>query len=291
MAEGVIVTDETGRITLVNGAASRLHGAAHLGVQPARYGEIYHLFTEDGRPYPSHELPLSRAVLGGQSTHDARWVIRRPDGTEILAIGSASPVLGPDGVQTGAVLVVQDDTARHAAEVALADSEAHLRDLVATLNLAAFMTRNEDGTITFWSDGCERLYGWSAPEALGQKAHVLLNTVFPCSREEVVAALERDGAWEGDLVQRTKDGKAVTVAVRKAARRRHDGYLEAVLETVTDVTAQRQAEAALRDSEAVVQTPGRRTSRHCLACLGRWRDELSQSAMVRLHRRPPGRGG
>ena len=135
MAEGVIVTDETGRITLVNGAASRLHGAAHLGVHPARYGEVYRLFTQDGRPYPSEELPLSRAVFDGQVTHDARWIIRRPDGTEVLAIGSASPVLGLGGVQTGAVLVVQDDTARHAAEVALADSEAHLRELVGTLNL------------------------------------------------------------------------------------------------------------------------------------------------------------
>src|SRR5687767_6639016 len=63
LAEGVIVTDESGRIIFVNDAAGRLHGVARLDVPPDRYAETYHLFTEEGQPYPSTELPLARAVL------------------------------------------------------------------------------------------------------------------------------------------------------------------------------------------------------------------------------------
>ena len=119
LAEGVVITDADGRITFVNDAATKLHGVAALDVDPSQYSESYRLFREDGSPYPSEELPLSRAILLGETVRDERWKIRRPDGSEVLAIGNAQPVLGPDGKATGAVLTVRDDTGRHSAELAL----------------------------------------------------------------------------------------------------------------------------------------------------------------------------
>ena len=62
LSEGVIVTDADGRITFVNDAAARLHGVVRLDVAPEDYAATYDLRTEDGRPYPTAELPLARAV-------------------------------------------------------------------------------------------------------------------------------------------------------------------------------------------------------------------------------------
>ena len=133
IAEGVIVTDTVGRITLVNEAAAAIHGVARLDVEPDDYSETYHLYTEEGVPYPPEDLPLARAVTGA-TVRDARWRVRRPDGVEVLAIGSARPLVGRDGRQVGAVLTMRDDTARDAAEHALRASEAELRELNATLS-------------------------------------------------------------------------------------------------------------------------------------------------------------
>ncbi|MDP4022769.1 PAS domain S-box protein [Methylobacterium sp. NEAU 140] len=133
LAEGVIVTDAAGRITLVNTAAAAIHGVSRLDVEPDAYSDTYRLFTEDGRHHPPQDLPLARAVRG-ETVRDARWRIRRPDGTEVLAIGSAQPLLGPDGAQIGAVLTLRDDTAREAAERSLRAGKARLRDLNATLS-------------------------------------------------------------------------------------------------------------------------------------------------------------
>ena len=80
LSEGVIVADRDGKLTFVNQAAERLHGVKALDVAPDGYSETYHLFTEDGDPYPFDQLPLSRAVLRGETVDDARWRIRRPDG-------------------------------------------------------------------------------------------------------------------------------------------------------------------------------------------------------------------
>ncbi|MBA3889107.1 MAG: GAF domain-containing protein [Gemmatimonadaceae bacterium] len=117
LAEGVIVADAGGRIAFVNEAATLMHGVSHLGVAPEAYAETYHLLTEDGRPYPSEDLPLARAVRG-TAVRDERWRIRRPDGSEILALGSACPVRDASGRQVGAVLTLRDHTAREAAEAA-----------------------------------------------------------------------------------------------------------------------------------------------------------------------------
>ncbi len=119
LGEGVIIADATGAITFVNSCAKELHGQAHLGVEPGNYSATYNLLTMDGEPYPDDLLPLSRAVLTGEVVIDERWRIRRADGSEILAIGSARPMNNEHGKQVGSVLIIRDDTRRHADEQAL----------------------------------------------------------------------------------------------------------------------------------------------------------------------------
>ena len=119
LAEGVIVTDAQGRITYINDAAEALHRVGKLGTTPDEYQATYNLYTEDGQPYPFDELPLARAALKGETIIDARWRIHRHDGSEVIAIGCAKPLVGPDGQRRGAVLTVRDDTARYQAQNAL----------------------------------------------------------------------------------------------------------------------------------------------------------------------------
>jgi PAS domain S-box-containing protein len=116
MGEGIIITDHKGRIVLVNDCAAALHGVAQLDIAPDEYSNTYHLFRLDGTPYPSLELPLSRAVLYGETVTNAEWRIRRPDGSEIIAQGSATPIVDATGERLGAVLVLRDITARHQLE-------------------------------------------------------------------------------------------------------------------------------------------------------------------------------
>lgn len=116
IADGVITTDSTGRIVFVNAAARRIHGLAALDVTVEGYTEAYHLLTLDGQPYPPEELPLARAVQRGETTLGAEWRIRRPDGTDVIAEGSAAPVVTEDGTQLGAVLTLRDVTAQRAFE-------------------------------------------------------------------------------------------------------------------------------------------------------------------------------
>jgi PAS domain S-box-containing protein len=113
VADGVIFTDPEGRVVFVNDAALAIHGVAQLEVAVEDQTKTYHLLTIGGEPYPLEELPLARAVRRGESVVDAEWRIRRPDGTEVIAQGNASPVLDGEGRMLGAVLTLRDVTGRH----------------------------------------------------------------------------------------------------------------------------------------------------------------------------------
>ncbi|MFC7477238.1 PAS domain S-box protein [Dankookia sp. GCM10030260] len=246
-AVGLAQVGLDGRWLRVNGRASAILGHAEAELLGRRFQEITH--PDD----LAAELERMRALLdGGVPTYAMEKRYRRGDGMLAWATTTVSLLRDGAGRPDRFIMVLEDIAARKAAEAALAETEARQRELLATLDLGAFMACDLDGTIRFWSKGCERLYGWTAEEAIGQVSHTLLHTEFPPPQAAGRAGLERDGSWASDLRQRTRDGETRIVESRKVLRRGPAGAPLALLETVHDVTAQRQAEAALRESTAVM---------------------------------------
>ena len=132
----------------------------------------------------------------------------------------------------------------------VAAEAADRQQLLNLVNLAAVMLRDLDGTIRFWSEGCCRLYGWTAEEAIGRSSHELLQTVFPISLADLNATLLRDDGWIGELHHRARDGTEIIVLANKVLHRHGDGRSDVLMENVTDITSLRQAETQLRRSEA-----------------------------------------
>ncbi len=142
-------------------------------------------------------------------------------------------------------LFVTSLTARLRREARLARQQAALIDLSSD----AIISRYLDGTITFWSRGAERLYGWSKEEALGRTTEELFHTHYPEPFEDIVAGLRREGSWQGDMAHARKDGTRVTVSSRWQLHSGENGHPATILETNTDISDRKRAEEALRASE------------------------------------------
>ena len=197
LAEGVIVTDPEGRITFVNDAAVRLHGVDRLDVGPEDYSQTYHLFTEEGQPYPSHELPLARAVTKGETVLDARWRIRRPDGSEVTAVGNARPVFNPERSRIGAVLTLRDETARVEAENRLVESETRFRTVADSAPALIWML-NADGRPVFANSRYLSFFGIESEEQMADGWHRLIHPDDAATFTAAFnAALERRERFEG----------------------------------------------------------------------------------------------
>jgi PAS domain S-box-containing protein len=141
--------------------------------------------------------------------------------------------------------VTRDITDRKHTQLIL-EQQASLLDLAHD----AILTRNLDGTIMYWNQGAERAYGWSKSEALGQKSHVLLGTVFADTREVINEALLARGQWEGELTQTRRDGVQIFVASRQVLQFDEYGQPTTILEINRDFTGRKLAEDALRLSES-----------------------------------------
>ena len=134
---------------------------------------------------------------------------------------------------------IRDITARKHAEQELAE-KARLLDL----SHDAIIVRDVQGHIRYWNHGAEEMYGWSQKEALGKISHRLLRTEFLTPLKQITAELHRTDRWIGELVHTKRDGQRLTVLARKTLDRDQQGRPAAVLQTLTDITARKAAEAA-----------------------------------------------
>lgn len=95
--------------------------------------------------------------------------------------------------------------------------------------------------VRYWNRGAERLYGWSAAEAVGRRLETLVG-LGGTEAAALEAAIGR-GDWSGELRHRDKNGAEVTVASRWSLMRDDSGRPKSILAINTDITERKRIEA------------------------------------------------
>ncbi|MGP1385206.1 MAG: PAS domain S-box protein [Thainema sp.] len=139
---------------------------------------------------------------------------------------------------------ITDVEERQQAVEALRQREQVLEQQLHMLDLAndSIIIWNLEHHITYWNQGAEREYGWSKAEVQGQTIHQLLQTSFPQPLEQLLAILQNQGHWQGELTQICRDGTAIIVSSRWTLQYDSQGQPKAVLEINNNITAQKQVE-------------------------------------------------
>jgi PAS domain S-box-containing protein len=129
---------------------------------------------------------------------------------------------------------------------------AKLREQAQLLDLAndAIFIRKLDGTVCYWNEGAERLYGWTRKEVMQQPLSRFLKTEYPIPLAEIEQALLREQRWQGELVHTRRDGDRVTVASRWTLWRDEQGQPQGWLQINTDISERKRAEELLRSLSA-----------------------------------------
>lgn len=106
----------------------------------------------------------------------------------------------------------------------------------------AIMVRDLENCITYWNHSAERLYGWTADEAMGKSIETLLHHDPKVFRAATVQTLN-EGEWTGDIRKTAKDGTERLVEGRWKLLRDSRGEPQAILVVNTDVSDKRRIEA------------------------------------------------
>ncbi len=116
-------------------------------------------------------------------------------------------------------------------------AEEQIREQAVLLDKAhdAVAVRDLNQRLIYWNKGAERLYGWTAEEAIGRNADEILykGSSRPIEAEKTI--LEK-AEWIGELLQVAKDGREITVQSRWTLVRDNEGKPKSILIINTDFT-------------------------------------------------------
>jgi len=181
-----------------------------------------------------HEARISnfrRAAAGESVNYDT--VVVRKNGELRHANVTNLPII-VNGEIVGVYGVARDTTEARRREEALAQ-QAALLDKAQD----AIMVRDLDHRVLLWNKGAERLYGWTADEALGRHVTQLMVRELRVM-ETAMASLAAHGEWKGELDHFTRDGRALTVEAHWTLVRDAAGQPEKILAINTDVTGRKE---------------------------------------------------
>ncbi len=193
------------------------------------------------------DLPACEATWSARpEAWTLQYRMRRADGTYAAVVDRGRRFMGEAG-ERGTFGVVVDVTARVAADAALAESEARLREIVDGVDaIVAFQDR--EGTGLQLSPQIERILGWRAEEVPDFEAwHAL---VHPDDLAACLAAwAEEPPAWHLEYRMRRAEGGWAWVVDRGRRIPTADGSGTYTYGIIVDVTAGHEADEALRRSE------------------------------------------
>jgi PAS domain S-box-containing protein len=265
--DAVVVIDEGGAMQLVNAETERLFGYRRdelLG-QPIEYLLPEH-FQEPpvgmvdplGGRRDRKEFPVDISVTAletdeGRLVHEAGNIIlvneqtigRRKDGSEFPVDISLAAIDTDQGRL--ATAFIRDVSERRRVEVAA-------RQLAAIIESSddAIIGKDVEGTIETWNLGAQRMFGYSAEEAVGRSIALLTPPDLPDDLPEILAGLRRGEEVEQYETKRMrKDEVVLDVVLKISAIRDGDGQIVGTSSMARDVT-KLKAQAELERERALL---------------------------------------
>ena len=199
------------------------------------------------------EIELARAIPGPVSLTEPTMAIEyrmlARDGRIVWVRDEAYFRWDDDGmpVMHGLLLDVTD---RRSAQERLRETNETLQTLIESSPLA-IVALDLNKKVTLWNSAAERIFGWTEEEILGTHTPWVPGD----KREEqanLLEALAQGGVVSGmEAVRRRKDGTPIHVLISAAPLRDADGAVAGMMGVIADITARKQTEEALRESEAM----------------------------------------
>jgi PAS domain S-box-containing protein len=220
--EAFVATDERGTVREWNSAAERLFGFNAAEIIGHPFSAIVAVPETDG--------DFSRAV---------DVPARRKDGQTIVVSLSVAPIRGADGEPGGAAYLARDAGVKR-------------RDFRAAKRLAAIVQSSDDaivskdlnGTIVSWNDAAERMFGYTADEAVGRSIRMLIPDDRQSEEDDVLSRIRRgDRVDHFETIRMRKNGSLVPISLTVSPILDDDGLVIGASKIARDISDRKELEA------------------------------------------------
>jgi PAS domain S-box-containing protein len=177
-----------------------------------------------------------RAALKNHQPLRRQVTAQHRDGRELVMDIDLSPIFDGQGRCTHFVAIERDVT-EISGVLHRMEEQAELLDKTQD----AILVRDLEGVVLFWNKGAERIYGWTAAEAVGRHVGELIYAETAKFREANVRTLAL-GEWSGELRHLRKDRQELVIEARWSLLRDRQGQPKSVLAVNTNVTEKKKIE-------------------------------------------------
>lgn len=233
---GMALFDADGRIVRRNGPAELIWSG---GSKPVRQGWPRHVSAGETAS------AVEQALRFGTPAKGLREVFTRNDGVQMEIASDVKVFRDPSGRIRGVLHCFREVDAFLDADNRrrLSQAQEHLASIVAHSD-DAIISKDLNGIILSWNKGAERLFGYTAREAIGKSITMLIPEHRFDEEPEILRRIrsgERIDHYE--TVRRRKDGTLVDISLTVSPMRDEDGNIVAASKIGHDISGRKRAEA------------------------------------------------
>jgi two-component system, chemotaxis family, CheB/CheR fusion protein len=247
----VYACDASGVIQEFNSRAIELWGREpKRGDTDEKFCGSLKLCRPDGTVLPHEQCPMADVLTGRiPQARDAEVLIERPDGSRITVLVNIRPLVSERGDITGAMNCFYDITERKHAEERLRASEHRLASLIESSN-DAIIRQSLDGTIESWNPAAERLFGYTADEAVGRPISLNIPAARAEEETQIIASVRAGEPVEHfESVRVRRDGQTIQASLTISPIRDQAGRIVGASQIARDITNQKRLEAELLEAD------------------------------------------
>jgi PAS domain S-box-containing protein len=187
-------------------------------------------------------LPHVNAVLAGQRVEYQAEVPYKDIGPRFLRVTYAPDIDQYDCIRGWIASIIDITECRHA-EVAVREGDQRLRWLGSIVEFSddAIISKNLDGVITSWNRGAERVFGYTAGEAIGQPITIVIPQDRRNEECEILDRLRRGEHVENfETIRQRKDGSLIPVSLTTSPLQNDHGEIVGASKILRDITEQKR---------------------------------------------------
>jgi PAS domain S-box-containing protein len=242
----IIRTADNKQRLFINSAAERLLGIPRAQMAEEPFAFLKHIHPDD---LAHVRQALQTPQFSEEGRIELEYRLMRPDGQVRWFQARTFPIKDEHGAIVSRVSTGEDITERKVAELTLQESEAKYRRLVETMN-GGLIVLDTDNRMTYVNDRFCEIVGISREELMGATPFAHID---PVNADLVQAHLQRRQRLESSTYEvslRRRDGQPIHLLSSGSPLHDQTGKYVGGFAVVTDITAQKQAEAALRQALA-----------------------------------------
>lgn len=169
--------------------------------------------------------------------------LRSKDGTYRWFLSRALPFRDASGRITRWYGTNTDITERKEIESALRQSEERLNLLASIVHSSddVIVSKTLDGIITSWNTGAERVFGYTAAEAIGQPITIVIPEDRRAEEREILSKIRRGERIDHfETIRHRKNGNRIVVSLTVSPIKDSDGVVVGASKIARDITEQKQ---------------------------------------------------